>query len=215
MYVQAIEPVTPWRLIFNSSTIDNGTAFVDPYIADIAGGGATSFQDDTVGSKIHGAVQDDTAGRVILSGRAHKNIEILPVFSDSTASATKANIQVWAFDWLNVASLSHPTAATLLYPLGNDRAHALGIPYNLARTTPGQPSTVPVELKSTAERTSLQFAGPGGHSPYYDSTNGGVVAGVADYVGERLQFETLGFWAFWVSVQQIAAGTLQLLARTV
>ena len=210
MYVQAIEPVSPWRLVFNSSTIDNATAFVNPYVADIAGAGVTSFQTVTEGSKIHGAVQDDTAGRVILSGRTHKYIELLPLFSNSTASATKANIQVWGFDWINVDSVSHPADAILLYPLANDKSHALGVPYNLSRETPGQPATIPIELKDTAEQTYLQFAGPGGHTPYYDSTNGTLV-----YVGEKLIFETKALWAFWASVQQIAAGTFQLLARTV
>lgn len=150
------------------------------------------------GSFSTAAAEARAGGRLLLNLRAKGRFEVTPLFTTAGATAT---IQLFAFDVVESSKTTSTDRASLITP--GLTGYSLGMGYPLPRDSGVQTLTV----TATAEIAKLSIASA---QPWPSQANGTTY-----YVGQRLIFDTAGFYGFMPYVVTISGGTLVLVARAI
>ena len=182
------EPITPWRVAFNSSSVD-GAAIANPF----------SFGSwSTISAELA-----TSGGRVCLNRKGQKRFEILPLFTTAGATAT---IQLFGFDHVLTDSVPSGSTGSLVAP--GSAGINLGCAYNLAQDSGVR--TYSIAATSDTMKLGIVTSGSARGCVYPDQSSGTTY-----YHGQRLILDTAGLYAFMPYVVTISGGTLVLLVRVV
>lgn len=182
------EPITPWRVAFNSSSVD-GAAIANPF-----SWGTWS----TVSAELA-----TSGGRMCLNRKGQRRFEVLPLFTTAGATAT---MQLFGFDYVLTDSVPSGSTGSLVAP-GSSGIN-LGCAYNLAQDSGVR--TFTVSATSDTVKLGIVTSGSARGCVYPDQSGGTIY-----YQGQRLIFDTAGLFAFIPYVVTISGGTVVLLVRVV
>ncbi len=198
--VLSCEPVTRWIVQCNTAALD-GAAATDIYAWSGWANAAREATNNAAAAASAGNTY--TGGRLLVSREPAKRYEVLALIDSATGTST---IQVFQFDWVGIATLPGPAAASLIKP-GYSAGIALGLPYNLARDSGGTTLT----LTATAETAKVSYTTTGA-TLYVDEA-----LGTTWYVCTRLIFDSSGGYAYLPYVVTLGGGATKLiiLGRTI
>lgn len=149
----------------------------------------------------------ERGGRLLISRQHNGTLEIMPLFSDSGATAS---VQVWGFEPINPMKVPSPASDSIIIPtttfvLPSNGEPGLGMSYNVLRDTGGSPETLELSQITGNPQQAMSFTDD--MHPYWTDDSD------VYYVGYRTKLDVSGMFAVMPWVTVVSSGTLILLGR--